>query len=49
MKDCVHINEPDCEVKKAVENGFISRERYLNYLSLYNELILKEKRNKRHD
>ena len=49
IKDCVHINEPDCEVKKAVENGFISRERYLNYLSLYNELILKEKRNKRHD
>ncbi|MBQ3375471.1 MAG: ribosome small subunit-dependent GTPase A [Erysipelotrichaceae bacterium] len=32
FKDCKHINEPDCRVKKKVESGEISRIRYLNYL-----------------
>lgn len=35
---CVHINEPDCAVKAAVENGEISRIRYRNYCELYEEL-----------
>ena len=35
---CVHINEPDCKVQEAVENGEISRERYENYKLLYEEL-----------
>ena len=35
---CVHVNEPDCAVKKAVEDGLISRLRYDNYLQIYNEL-----------
>lgn len=35
---CVHMNEPDCEVKSAVENGRISRKRYENYKVLYEEL-----------
>jgi len=32
--NCMHINEPSCEVKKAVENGEISEERYKNYLRI---------------
>ncbi|MGN0395426.1 MAG: ribosome small subunit-dependent GTPase A [Coprococcus sp.] len=39
---CNHINEPDCLVKEAVENGEISRIRYDNYVMMYNDL--KEKR-----
>ncbi len=32
FKDCKHVNEPDCAVKKKVELGEISRIRYNNYL-----------------
>lgn len=39
---CVHINEPDCRVKEALEHGKISCLRYNNYKQLYEEL--KEKR-----
>ena len=35
---CVHVNEPDCSVKSAVEEGIICRERYDSYLCLYDEL-----------
>lgn len=35
---CVHINEPDCAVKKALQNGEISRSRYDNYVTFYDEL-----------
>ncbi|MCD8020720.1 MAG: ribosome small subunit-dependent GTPase A, partial [Clostridiales bacterium] len=35
---CVHIHEPDCEVKKALEEGRISRLRYDDYCYLYEEL-----------
>lgn len=35
---CVHVNEPDCAVKAAVDKGLISRERYESYLHLYEEL-----------
>lgn len=35
---CVHINEPDCGVKHALETGKISRIRYENYVDLYNEI-----------
>jgi ribosome biogenesis GTPase / thiamine phosphate phosphatase len=33
--NCVHINEPNCAVKKAVENSELSFSRYDSYLSLY--------------
>ena len=39
---CSHTHEPDCEVRKAVEEGKISRLRYDSYISIYNEL--KERR-----
>lgn len=35
---CAHISEPDCGVKAAVETGKISRVRYENYRTLYQEL-----------
>ncbi|MBE5944188.1 MAG: ribosome small subunit-dependent GTPase A [Lachnospiraceae bacterium] len=35
---CVHIKEPDCGVKRAVESGDISKLRYDNYMQLYDEL-----------
>ncbi len=35
---CLHINEPDCKVKLALEKGFISRLRYDNYIQIYNEI-----------
>ena len=40
---CAHIGEPDCGVKKAVSDNQISRERYDNYLLLYEELKNKKK------
>ncbi len=40
---CVHINEPGCAVKKAVENGGISKSRYENYILLFNEIKQKRK------
>jgi len=29
---CMHVNEPDCAVKKAYQNGTMLKERYENYL-----------------
>lgn len=40
---CVHINEPDCAVKKAVDKGILSKERYNVYVSLYQELMSQKK------
>lgn len=35
---CVHINEPDCSVKNAVESRKISRRRYMSYVEIYEEV-----------
>lgn len=35
---CNHINEPDCGVKQALEEGKISQVRYEHYVQMYNEL-----------
>ena len=35
---CSHISEPDCEVKRRLNNGIISEIRYNNYVKLYNEV-----------
>ena len=31
FRDCVHINEPDCAIKRYVDEGLISSIRYQNY------------------
>lgn len=38
FQGCTHTHEPGCRVKEAVEAGKISRERYENYLEMYEEL-----------
>lgn len=43
FRNCIHINEPECGIKKAVENGNISSIRYNNYKECL-ELIGKEKK-----
>lgn len=40
---CVHVNEPDCSVKNAVDKGVISELRYKSYVDLFNELSQKKK------
>ncbi|HCI73491.1 MAG TPA: ribosome small subunit-dependent GTPase A [Lachnospiraceae bacterium] len=37
FQGCMHIHEPDCGVKEALENGLISRERYDSYVQLVGE------------
>lgn len=41
--NCLHSNEPGCEVKKQIEIGNISKERYENYL-LFLEEVKKNRR-----
>lgn len=43
---CVHVSEPDCAVKQAVEEGKIASSRYENYCQFYQELL--EKKNNRY-
>ena len=33
FKDCSHINEKDCDIKKKVEDGYILQSRYDNYVN----------------
>ena len=40
---CTHIKEENCEIKKNVEKGTISKGRYERYCIIYNELKDKEK------
>ncbi len=35
FNNCVHVNEPKCAIKAAVEEGEIAEFRYQNYLNLY--------------
>ena len=41
---CTHIKEEKCGIKKKVEEGKISKERYERYCKIYEELKEKEKR-----
>lgn len=37
--DCNHIHEPWCKVKEAVESWMISKDRYENYIRIYEDLL----------
>ena len=41
---CVHVDEPDCAVKNALEKGLLHGERYDSYVQLYKELKKAERR-----
>jgi len=34
FNNCIHVEEPGCAVKAAVEENKISSERYINYLNI---------------
>ena len=40
---CSHINEPDCAVKEKLRSGRMSKNRYDNYVMLYNEIKSRRK------
>lgn len=42
--DCVHIREPGCKCKEAVDNGRISKSRYESYVSLFEACKERKKR-----
>lgn len=37
-RDCSHVNEKECAVKKAVEDGELTRERYNSYIKMSREM-----------
>ena len=37
FRDCKHMTESGCAIKKAIEDGIFTRERYELYLSLQKE------------
>ena len=39
---CSHLKEENCGIKKALEQGKISKERYERFCKIYNELKDKE-------
>lgn len=43
---CIHIHEPSCGVKTAVDEGDIPLQRYENYLALYDEIKDYQDRNR---
>ncbi|CAJ1183625.1 ribosome small subunit-dependent GTPase A [Fructilactobacillus sanfranciscensis] len=54
FRECSHINEPGCAVKKGVENGTILTSRYDDYLKQYaliksQKIIYKRKRGNKND
>ena len=37
-KDCMHLKEDECEIKRMVQNGTILKSRYENYEKFVNEI-----------
>lgn len=38
FNNCQHINEPNCAIKKAVDNGLITKERFFSYYNILESL-----------
>ena len=38
FNNCLHLEEPGCEVKDRVSKGYISKSRYDNYVELLSEI-----------
>jgi ribosome biogenesis GTPase len=38
FNNCIHINEPQCGVKQAVQDGLINIDRYKSYLQIISSL-----------
>ncbi|MFJ7941150.1 ribosome small subunit-dependent GTPase A [Peribacillus sp. NPDC096622] len=45
FKNCKHENEPSCKVKLAIEEGFLDKDRYNNYIKFQKELAYLERKN----
>jgi len=43
FNNCLHVNEPQCAVKEAVEDGLIAQSRYNNYLAILEDDNLNKK------
>ena len=43
-RGCLHVNEPKCAVKQAVERGEIKEYRYKHYLQFYEEIVERKPR-----
>ena len=41
---CLHLKEPDCAVKEAIEKNELSKSRYDSYVKIYDELYVQERR-----
>lgn len=44
FRGCMHINEPGCAVKAALNQGKLLKERYDNYVLIYNEIANQKKK-----
>ncbi len=42
FNNCMHINEPDCAIKDAVNYGQIHGDRYVSYLTILDTMTDKE-------
>lgn len=44
FRECMHINEPKCAVKEALQNGGIKQSRYDSYLAIHEEISNRKER-----
>lgn len=44
FRGCMHVNEPKCAVKAAIEAGHIQEYRYKHYLQFFNEILERKPR-----
>ncbi|MNY61085.1 putative ribosome biogenesis GTPase RsgA [compost metagenome] len=44
FRGCLHLQEPDCKVREAVEAGSIAASRYDNYLIFFKEIKERKRR-----